>query len=561
MSEQADNQAPRRRPSLREVVATIDRDILHLLLRRYNVLLRMRGNRGFLAAAEEKQLREAWQKEAERLSPDPKLSSQFFSLMQEVTFRPKPLADGEHGPRRQGFNLAPPRRPVAMRLRLPADAWRSNAWLLLAAASGRPVSIDPCLMHDGQHHFLKALGALGAAVNRIEDAVSVAAGQGLRFGDASLHVGEDIDSFYLLAAQYAVRPSRVRFTGEGALKSADLSSLSRFLPMLGTRLAPVVPRSGGFPVRLECSGMLPEKLAVPAEVPAHFVAALMLALPFAERPCELDFSSHPACGRILDSALPLLRQSGVKLVESASGALQVSPSELDVPEAPVIPADETVAAGLLALPLVLGGEAEFEGHLPDPDDARCPFGFYFRELGLVLRRAGTGRFTVKMAKGLVESAGNALPDALAPMLHGRHAWLAAMIYAVRALCTDGAALPGKADGALGDFFSAAGLYQSADGMLRKKSQVNETVSWNAPSGRWALALAVAACARGALPGFKLGDPGIMTAVWPRFWTVYNALPEPGKIRREENAAAEKKRRRIITGAVAELPPENRDDDE
>ena len=97
--------------------------------------------------------------------------------------------------------------------------------------------------------------------------------------------------------------------------------------------------------------------------------------------------------------------------------------------------------------------------------------------------------------------------------------------------------------------------------MGKKSQTDESISWNAPSGRWALALAVAACARGALPGFKLGDPGIMTAVWPRFWTVYNALPEPGKIRREENAAAEKKRRRIITGAVAELPPENRDDDE
>lgn len=560
MSEQADNQAPRRRPPLREVVATIDRDILHLLLKRFNVLQRMRKNRGFLAAAEEKQLREAWQKEVERLSSDPKLSSQFFSLMQEVTFRPKPLSGEEHESRRQAFNLAPSRRQVSMRLRLPVDAWRSNAWFLLAAASGCQVSVDPCLMHDGQHDFVKALGTLGATVNRIGDAVSVAPASHLRFNDASLHVGEDIDNFYLLAAQYAVRPSRVRFTGEGALKNIDLSAISRFLPMLGTRLAPVVPRSGGFPVRLECSGMLPETLPVPAEVPAHFVAALLLALPFAEHPCELDFSSHPACGHILDSALPLLRQAGVRLVESGRGVLQIAPSTLSVPEAPVIPADETVAAGLLALPLVLGGEAEFEGHLPDPGDARCPFGFYFKDLGLILRRAGTGRFTVKMARGLAEDGTIPLPDALASMLNGRFAWLAAMIYAVRALCGEGAPLPERAGGTLADFFSAAGLYQSADGVLCKKSQTDESISWNAPSGRWALALAVAACARGALPGFKLGDPGIMTTVWPRFWTVYNSLPEPRIHRAVEDAIPEKKRRRVVTGAVAEIPPEKWDDE-
>lgn len=69
--------APVRRP-LRETVCEIDRDILRLLLRRHNILARMRGEKSHLDSAEEKLLRESWEGAVARISRDARLSGHFF---------------------------------------------------------------------------------------------------------------------------------------------------------------------------------------------------------------------------------------------------------------------------------------------------------------------------------------------------------------------------------------------------------------------------------------------------------------------------------------------------
>ena len=50
----------------------------------------------------------------------------------------------------------------------------------------------------------------------------------------------------------------------------------------------------------------------------------------------------------------------------------------------------------------------------------------------------------------------------------------------------------------------------------------------------------------------------MTGLYPAFWSLYNALPEPA-LRRPEPSAEPPARRRVITGSVA-VPPEIREDD-
>ncbi|MBO6171274.1 MAG: 3-phosphoshikimate 1-carboxyvinyltransferase, partial [Desulfovibrio sp.] len=116
-----------RRP-LRDVVCEIDRDILRLLLRRTNLLTKMRGSKPRLEAAEEKALREAWEAAVARVSRDARLSGHFFSLMQEVEFLPRPAAHDEadvpegaaaREPQHTAFNLAPAPKPVRLRLAAP----------------------------------------------------------------------------------------------------------------------------------------------------------------------------------------------------------------------------------------------------------------------------------------------------------------------------------------------------------------------------------------------------------------------------------------------------------
>ena len=106
----------------------LDRDILHLLLRRYNLVQHMRGSRGHLIPAEEKQLREAWQAEAGRVSNDPRLTSQFFTMLQEIAFFPKPTeTETAQSKQRQAFNLAPAKKPVQLTLPLPLSHWHVHA--------------------------------------------------------------------------------------------------------------------------------------------------------------------------------------------------------------------------------------------------------------------------------------------------------------------------------------------------------------------------------------------------------------------------------------------------
>ena len=160
--------APVRRP-LRETVCEIDRDILRLLLRRHNILARMRGDKSHLDSAEEKMLRESWEGAVARISRDARLSGHFFSLMQEVEFLPRPAgerpaesaegqdsADGragegpaaQEGPdKRTAFNLAPPSKPVRLRMPAPLACRSTRAWLMLAAATGQPTRVSPCLMN------------------------------------------------------------------------------------------------------------------------------------------------------------------------------------------------------------------------------------------------------------------------------------------------------------------------------------------------------------------------------------------------------------------------------
>ena len=99
---------------------------------------------------------------------------------------------------------------------------------------------------------------------------------------------------------------------------------------------------------------------------------------------------------------------------------------------------------------------------------------------------------------------------------------------------------------------AASLLLSS--VWRKVSSI--CLLYTSPDAPWAVALALAACARGKQEGFKLGNPGVLTELYPPFWVLYNNLPEPHMTRENKEVPAEpvKSRRRVITSAVAVPPP-------
>ena len=170
-----DSHDARARKPLREVVCEIDRDILRLLLRRNNLLERMRGIKPRLDSTEEKSIRESWEAAVSRVSRDARLSGHFFSLMQEVEFQPRPAAshaDDEDGSLaasaaqeapRTAFNLAPTAKPVRLNMTAPLACRATRAWLMLAAATGQPLHLAPSLMNDPIVDCVKMLNQAGAS--------------------------------------------------------------------------------------------------------------------------------------------------------------------------------------------------------------------------------------------------------------------------------------------------------------------------------------------------------------------------------------------------------------
>ena len=568
--------------SLKEVVAEIDRDILRLLLRRHNLLERMRGGKPRLDAAEEKFLREAWQKAVSRVSRDADLSGRFFALMQDAAFLPRPAAEDQEADargadaapaveRREAFNLAPSRKPLDLSLRSPLACREARAWLFLAAASGQPLRLAPCLMNDPLVDLLKALNQMGAAVTREQDAVIARAAEPLGCPDKVLYLGDSIWNLFLLLAFYVGRPSRAKFLGETELKLADLSSTRRFLPQLGARFINVIPRSSGLPARLECSGIVPGRVDLPPDVPGELGAALLLAAPFWEREFTLGLAGHPQRERVIAFALPLLQAAAVSVAER-DGAVSVRPGVPVLPLEPALPMDAGLAAFLLSLPMPLGGDVRLEGAWPSGPDADAAWEL-LRALGVPVEAspARGGTVGVKLEAPRRAARLSTVPPATLARLSGRLAPLPLALAACAALGGAEADAPATVLEALrcppelaADFFSAAGLVLAGDALrpgpeLQDGGKPFVGPAWNAPSPAWALALALAACARpGRCHGLRLGNPGVLTALYPGFWALYNALPRPVPRRRDgaEEAPSAREHRRIRTAMVAVLPPEH-----
>ncbi|MCR4666174.1 MAG: hypothetical protein K5657_02640 [Desulfovibrio sp.] len=542
-----------KRPTLKEEVIDVDKRILSLLLRRYNLISHMRGKRGHLVPNEEKTLREAWQAEAMRFSADPRLSSDLFSLLQDLRFYAKPKDGESHETKTSGFTLAPSQKAVDISVTIPFSFWHTHAYLTLAAFSGQPLTLTHTLLNDHERALLRILTDLGGRLSTHDDTISLAGGRPCETKDISLHLGGHFDTFALLAGQYLVRPSRVRFTAEGSLKTAQISAISHFLPTLGARMSFVVPKSSSFPIRLECSGDLKEQIVLPDNIPASFVRGLLLALPFAEKKHSVNLTAHPERASILEECLPILEECGATVYESAEGIIESVPGDLRIPETPHLPCEKSIACSLFAFPLLLTGKVSLKGMFPSDSLSRDALAVLL-DLGLSVqetKEAIPPLVSAEVRKMPHEAICQHLPghllkdSSLAPILAG--------ILAAMALSGKKTTVPGDLETAGGEFFSLLGLQITEEGILKPEEEdERKQTLWNAPSPFWALALAIAACGR-KQQVLKLGNPGIITELWPRFWGVYNALPLVTAKKPEEAGETQPRRRRVLTNVDAVIP--------
>ncbi len=544
------------KPYKAEIVAELidlDRDLMKQLVRRAKLVSRLRGGKDHAAtpaaARAEKEVRTAWEKNAVAFSRDEKFARQLFSLLQEV--RVVSLAEASA---RDTFNLSPARRPVSVSLPGPRSVLGTRMLAVLAAWFGEELVLENALFNDPLMDCVKALQYAGARFSwdvgarpgegRLCHAAS--GGSTLSFAtDKALYVGEDPFTLYLLSFLAASRTGRVRFTGGAALKMADLSPLRRFLPELGARFAHSVPKSNGLPGNVEASGVLPETVVVPADMPREGVMALFCAAAAWRKKLDIDCGALPLplFTAALAECLPVLRACSV--IDGMRGSvITVDATRAALPDSADAPLDPLLSAYLLALPVFAGGTVALSGRWDETLPLAASAVALLRQGGLAVQADGAGiSASVSEAdKAPVPCDLAAMDERLLPLgvaMAARQAWRHKTAVPLPRL-------PEGADLALVEgFFAHVGL-ANRDGMLAPAASPEageEKGSWTSPSPEWAFAYALCAYDR---PNIRLTNPAVAGSLMPSFWALYNALPDPSEVRKAKEPEEEKKHRRIRT---------------
>ncbi len=523
----------------------IDNDILHLVIRRAQMLSRLRSG-GRLAPETEKTLRTAWESKAARLARDNRLSRDLFVLLQTI----EPLTRMEE---EQGFyNLAPNGEPVDIRIPAPSDTVAARCWLAVAAAAGQVTKVSRMPLTDAVVGGVKVLNQIGGQIWWEENGdVQSRGGKGLvRNMDKVIHVGDDAFNLWLVIALCVGMPTRLKLTGDSSLRFIDLASLRHFLPQLGVRLTNVIPSQDGLPVRMECSGLMPREIRLSDDLPEDFIAALVLASPFWETACTFILPEKEP--RLLPLVLNVLSGCGLKVTRNGR-EIAVEHGEVSVPELPVVPMDAVVAASVLMFPGFNGGRAVLSGVWGN--SPACSL------VEKILRGAG---LNVKYGAQEVECTGKEretatpAPEVMAEVLTRCPELLPLCVVIMAAAAHEGApvSLPELSEEErhlVTAFLARCGVEEKEGRLVASEQEIPG--SWVAPTAPWAMAYALGAFLR---PNLHLSNPGVMTSLFPPFWNMYNTLPRPELKRRSEQEAENVKpvRRRVIAqGVYGELPPE------
>ncbi|MFV0421154.1 3-phosphoshikimate 1-carboxyvinyltransferase [Oleidesulfovibrio sp.] len=548
-----DSPRPKHRRSLVEEIVDLDQELFRLLSYRCRLVAKTRRPKregtGTDEVNNEKKIRLAWERTSAHYTGDQRLLRQLFSMLQELD-----LAERKEEDTRSDFNLAPQQRPVSVNIAGPGSAIQARIWIALAAAAGAASRIANVVITDPVVDLVKALNQSGAKLSWEGDCIISKQGSGLDFSDKVVFAGDETFNAYLLAFLALPHPGMVKFTGGHQLKLADLTPLRHFLPSLGARIAHMIPKSNGLPLRLESAGMLPDSVKVPAALPEEGLTALLLAAPAWGVNISIDLSDSPHRQTVLGAVLPALKASGAD-VQLHEDTLSVSPGLPSVPAETSLDIDPLLASYILALPAFTQGYVQLGGgwnsNLHGMDDAEALLkaaGITAKNVEEGVRSAATGDCaleTLTEGKNLTALPAQLRPLALALASHCATASGSCTLPGLERALAD---LPEFREGA-DSFLTRLGLNAEGDTLTKPEGKPQMPAPWTCPDAWWAMAYALAAFKRPYAAGLRIANPGVITDLMPSFWLLYNGLPNPNMKRKPKESPDGDKpaRRRIIAG--------------
>ncbi|SKA83050.1 3-phosphoshikimate 1-carboxyvinyltransferase [Paucidesulfovibrio gracilis DSM 16080] len=514
----------------------LDARILRLLVQRSRLLgkeasWRKAKGKARIDAALEKALWAEWEQAGRQGDLPPRLLRQLFNHVNLFG------QDDVKGRRRaDAYMLAPRREPVDVNMVAPRCLRRTRLWLTLAAATGKPLTLYPIILNDPFIELVKTLNQAGGNASWTgDDQADVQKGPGLEFEGRLLFAGDDPLNFYLLLGLALGEAGRMKFSGGPGLKLLDLSTVNAVLPRLGARLVPLNPHGDGLPARLECGGEMAAKIRLPESASPELAIGLAFAGWTYERGLVLDVSQCPEALPGLTEVVEVLTDAGLDAALDGD-VFSVKHGTPVIPEQPDLPPDEVLSAYLLALPLFADGKVSLD---------RFPAQHSVTETVNALARYGAD---LQHEDGRLVSSALKLPDTNVDLGDNSGLVPLALVLALRSRRELFVPIRNDADMDTAVQFLNhlnASYSMQEDGLLVAPSQLRWDGSWASPSPYFCLASALVSFLR---PGIAIENPGMLTALWPQFWNLFNTLPtgrmKPKAPEPEHDAP---KRRRIKIG--------------
>ncbi|NDV25874.1 chorismate mutase [Desulfovibrio sp. JC010] len=509
--------APRRQ-SLLDEIKELDARLLSLISRRNYLMGKAaskRKQKGLPLGDPdmERRIFETWTAEAGNKKFDVKTARRVFDQLNNLAYAG--VAKPENR-KLSTYVLSPPQKPVNVTFDGPGSLLQSKLWIALSAAAGAESKMGPLCVNDEITELIKAFNQAGAHLSWDGETVESRSGDGIEFEEKLVFAGDDAMTMFLTIAFGLKTVGKFKIAGGPILKQYDSRPLAEILSPLGARLNTLDLQSHGLPARLECGGRMASSLEISEDIPAGFVAALALAAWTYPQGLTFKFAEDWQGKDLLKEVVAVLKKCGVKAKLSETECSVPATKGISVPEEPAIALEPELCAALLSIPAFSDGQVTINGEWPKSAIAEDAL--------VTLKKGGVD---IKISKGsITASKGEAAADLSFDFGNANDLFPVGLALAVnsRSECK----LGNIADTVLFEqgveLLERLGIKyeREDDGLTVIPGRLKWDEAWSAPTPFFGIALGLLAWMR---PGISIENPGDVTDLWPRYWTLYNSLPE------------------------------------
>jgi 3-phosphoshikimate 1-carboxyvinyltransferase len=252
--------------------------------------------------------------------------------------------------------------PPQASLRVPGSKSLTNRALPIAAWADGPSRLTGALESDDTRVMVEALRTLGVAVEHDPSTgvIGVQGGSGAVLGDdVSLNLANSGTSLRFLTAMLATTQGTFHLDGTSRMRERPIADLLAALNGLGAR-ARSDRGNGCPPITIEATGLAGGYSRVKGDVSSQFLSGLLMALPYAREPTQLEVTGALVSRPYVSMTLAVMEAFGVTVANRKFRRFDTHPARYRGREYAIEP-DASAASYFFALAAVTAGTITVEG--------------------------------------------------------------------------------------------------------------------------------------------------------------------------------------------------------